>query len=93
MPFLLQIGYQNMVVPDSVNVQTILKELKKGKFVQYDHSVKGKYLYIESEIKLEKLSVEVIGEDQIIQQPKPKQIPEKSSKECNGADYFRRENE
>jgi len=91
MPIILKIHYTKVILPDTANVNAILKELKGGVLVDEEKyvvtGIRGKSHYYRGD-KLE-VQLNIVSSDMIHDKSKPKQIPEKASKDCNGKDFFK----
>lgn len=90
MPILLTINHDCIVLPDSVNVNTLLKAFEGAKRVKQDyHSIITRKDYRYTEDGPVEIEIKLITKSQVIPPPKLKQIPEQASPDCNGKEYFK----
>lgn len=91
MPTILKIHYTNLLLPDSVNVNTLLTALRGAKLVDRTYEKRGFRFVIED--NKPEIGVEIVSADQVGQPKKPLQIPAKASPDANGKDFFKAESE
>jgi hypothetical protein len=92
MPTILQIHYTRLLIPDSVNVNTLLNSLRGAKLVDRDYKgFRGRERYVFTIEGTPEIGVEIVSKDQVKEAKKPLGIPEKASPDANGKDFFRPE--
>lgn len=88
MPTILSFNHQHYLVPDSVNVSTLLKSLAGLKRMEYDYKPdargRNRDVYFPDESRTTELTVKVVGADQVLPPKKTKALPEKASPDAHG---------
>ena len=89
MKTILTIGYQNFLLADGTNVNTILKALAGAKKVDRRYEHRRNFYKIEPDPV--EVSVEMVQPAQVIPAKVPKAIAEQASPDAHGKDFFRPE--
>ncbi len=81
MKTILRFGYREYLLPDSVNINTLLKSLEKA--VELDtRKVGGNYLYVPQKESPE-LQIHIVDDSKFLDAKKVKQIPETASPDAH----------
>lgn len=88
MPTILCFRHTYYLVPDSVNVNVLLKSLSLLKEVEHNWETDGRGrhqdLFIRDEDRKFQLSVQIVEAKQVRGPKKPKALPEKAGPDANG---------
>ena len=88
MLFLLTVGSSKFLLPETANVNLIIRELGKAQPVEYHDYHVFPPLYRKCKAR-EEVKVELINADRIIPEKKTLAIPSKASPDCHDKDFFK----
>lgn len=83
MPTILSIDHTHFLIPDSVNINTLVKAFEKVKLLKWDYERGGSREWFEVD-RAPRIEIKIVPKDQIREPKKAKQIPEKAGPDCNG---------